>query len=70
MFVLSVEENGNLVNMYLMEEQGYNVKHLILYQDYKSTITLFEKGESISQRTKHIATSYYFIKGNVTCELI
>ena len=45
----------NLGLMYLMEEQDYNVKPLILYQDNKSTIALLEKGRYTSQRTKHIA---------------
>jgi hypothetical protein len=57
---------GNLGLMYLMEEQGYNVKPLILYQDNKSAITLLEKGRSTSQRTKHIATRYFFIKDRIT----
>ena len=57
---------GNLGLMYLMEEQGYNVKPLILYQDNKSAIALLEKGRSTSQRTKHIATRYFFIKDRIT----
>jgi hypothetical protein len=57
---------GNLGLMYLMEEQGYNVKPLILYQDNKSAIILLEKGRSTSQRTKHIATRYFFIKDRIS----
>ena len=34
---------GNLGLMYLMEEQGYNVKPLIFYQDKKSVILLWRK---------------------------
>jgi hypothetical protein len=56
---------SNLGFMYLMEEQGYDVKPLILYQDNTSAITLMEKGRSTSQRTKHIATRYFFIKDRI-----
>ena len=54
---------GNLGLMYLLEEQGYDVRPLILYQDNTSAITLMEKGRSTSQRTKHIAIRYilYYI---------
>ena len=47
---------GNLGLMHLIEEQGYNVKPLILNQDNKSAVTLLEKERSTSQRTQHIAT--------------
>ena len=65
-FGVSDAMGGNLGLMYLMEEQGYNVKPLILYQDNKSAIALLEKGRSTSQRTKHIATRYFFIKDRIT----
>ena len=57
---------GNLGLMYLMEEQGYDIKPLILYQDNTSAITLMEKGRSTSQRTKHIATRYFFVKDRIS----
>jgi hypothetical protein len=57
---------SNLGVMYLMEEQGYNVRPLILYQDNMSAITLMEKGRSTSQRTKHIATRYFFVKDRIS----
>jgi hypothetical protein len=53
---------SNLGLMYLMEEKVHQVKLLILYQDYTSVITFMEKGHPTSQRTKHIATRYFFIK--------
>jgi hypothetical protein len=56
---------SNLGLMYLMQEQGYDIKPLILYQDNTSAITLMKKGRSTSQRTKHIATRYFFIKDRV-----
>ena len=52
---------GNLGLMYLMEEQGYNVQPIILYQENFSFITLITKGKSTSQRTKHIATRILFV---------
>ena len=57
---------SNLGLMYLMEEQGYDIKPLILYQDNTSAITLMEKGRSTSQRTKHIATRYFFVKDRIS----
>jgi hypothetical protein len=54
--------------MYLMNEQGYEVKPLILYQDNKSAITLMEKGHSTSNRTKHIPIRYYFVKDRIDKE--
>ena len=51
--------------MYLLEEQGYVVKPITLYQDNKSAITLMEKGRSTSQRTKHISVRYFFVKDRI-----
>ena len=55
---------SNLGLMYLLEEQGYNVKPLILYQDNTSVITLMEKERSTSETytSLHIATRYFFVK--------
>ena len=57
--------SSNLGLLYLLVEQGYDVKPLILYQDNKSAITLMEKGRSTSQRTKHISTRYFFVKDRI-----
>jgi hypothetical protein len=54
--------------MYLLEEQGYNIKPVILYQDNTSTITLLSKGRSTSQRTKHISVRYFFVKDRIDRE--
>jgi len=56
---------SNLGLMYLLQEQGYDIKPLILYQDNTSAITLMEKGRSTSQRTKHIDIKYFFIKDRI-----
>ena len=44
---------GNLGLMSLMQEQGYDVQPIILFQDNTSAITLMIKGKRTSQRTKH-----------------
>ena len=49
--------------MHLSQEQGYDVRPVILDQDNTSAIT--EKGRSTSQRTKHIAIRYFFIKDRI-----
>ena len=51
--------------MYLMQEQGYNVQTVILYQDNTSTVTLMTKGKSTSQRIKPKATRYVFVKDRI-----
>ena len=53
---------GTLSLMYLLEGKGYDVRPLILYQDNTSAITLMEKGRPTSQRTKHIAIRYFFLR--------
>ena len=57
-----------------MEEQGYNVKKNILYQDNKSAILLETNGRrSAGKRSRALNIRYFFItdqveKGNVTIE--
>jgi hypothetical protein len=49
-----------------MQEQGYDVDALLLYQDIMSAILLETNGRAISsKRTKHIKMKYYFIKDKV-----
>jgi len=43
-------------------EQGYKMKPVIMMQDNTSTISLAEKGHSTSEKTKHIAVRYFFVK--------
>jgi hypothetical protein len=45
-----------------LRDQGYNVPPVILYQDNKSAIALFNRGYSTSDLTKHIALRYFWIK--------
>ncbi len=48
---------------YFMEEQGYDMEPLLLYQDNMSAILLETNGKvSSSKRTKHIKVKYFFIK--------
>ena len=46
-------------------EQGYNVQPATVYQDNQSTMHLVRNGKSNSERTKHIATRFYFVKDRV-----
>jgi hypothetical protein len=48
-----------------LQEQGYNVGPAILYQDNQSTMALIKNGRSNSERTRHIAIKYFFIKDRV-----
>jgi hypothetical protein len=45
-----------------LQEQGFKVAPAKLYQDNTSTIILAKKGRASSERTRHIAIRYYFIK--------
>ena len=59
---------------FFMEEQGYDVKENILYQDNKSTILLENNGKrSSGKRTRAINIRYFFLtdqveKGNLRIE--
>ena len=49
-----------------MEDQGYNVKEAIVYQDNQSAILLETKGKDSSERrTRHMNVRYFFIKDQV-----
>ena len=48
---------------YFIEVQGYSVEQNVLFQDNKSTILLATNGHwSISKRTKHVKSRYFFVK--------
>ena len=46
-------------------EQGYSCGPARLFQDNKSTIVLANKGLSTSEKTRHIAIRYYFVKDRI-----
>ena len=48
-----------------MIEQGYTIQPATIFQDNTSTMFLVKNGKSNSERTKHIATRFYFIKDRV-----
>jgi hypothetical protein len=51
---------------YFMEEQGYDMEPLLLYQDNMSAIRLETNGKaSSSRRTKHIKVKYFYIKEKI-----
>jgi hypothetical protein len=45
-----------------LRDLGYEVTPMVLYQDNKSAIALFNRGYSTSDLTKHIALRYFWIK--------
>jgi hypothetical protein len=48
-----------------LKKQGYDIPQAILYQDNQSCIMLSEKGNTVSQRTRHINIRYFFIQDRV-----
>ena len=62
---MSDNTEDNLGIMYFLEDEGYKIKPMVLYQDNKSAMTFMDKGRSTSHRTRHIATRYFFIKDRV-----
>ena len=45
--------------------QGYDMPPAKVYQDNQSTMALIDKGESHSERTRHIKIRYFWVKDNV-----
>jgi len=45
--------------------QGYEMDPATVYQDNKSTICMAEKGRSTSDRTRHIAIRYFWVKDRI-----
>jgi hypothetical protein len=51
---------------YFLQEQGYEMKPSLVYQDNKSAMLLEENGRaSSSKRTKHINVRYFFVKDRI-----
>ncbi len=51
---------------YFMQEQGFNIEVLLLYQDNMSAMLLETNGKARSlKHTKHIKVNYFFIKDKV-----
>ena len=48
-----------------MLELGYDVAPATVYQDNKSTLKLIERGRPASDRTRHVAIRFFFIKDRV-----
>jgi len=48
-----------------LEQQGYKCKPVRMFQDNQSTIALANKGFSTSEKTRHIAIRYYFVKDRI-----
>ena len=54
---------------YFLNEQGYNIKEAILYQDNQSAILLQKNGRASSgKRTKHINIQYFFMVDRIKNE--
>jgi hypothetical protein len=47
---------------YWLEDNGYKVNPIILFQDNMSTIAMIQKGKPCSRSTRHIKMRYFFIK--------
>ena len=45
--------------------QGYQLDAAVIYQDNMSTIALVKKGQSTSERSRHINIRYFFVKDRV-----
>jgi len=45
--------------------QGYHLSAAVVYQDNKSTIAMATKGASTSERTRHVALRYFFVKDRI-----
>ena len=45
--------------------QGYHLSAAVVYQDNKSTIAMANKGASTSERTRHVALRYFFVKDRI-----
>ena len=51
---------------YFLQEQGYDMKPSLIYQDNKSAMLLEENGRaSSSKRTKHINVRYFFVHDRI-----
>jgi hypothetical protein len=52
-------------NLFL-EDQGYESKDTIIYQDNKSTMLWMQNGrQSLGKRAKHINVRYFFVKDRI-----
>lgn len=66
--VVGVDDGLPLVlwTRYFLQEQGYEMRPSLLYQDNKSAMLLEENGKASStKRTKHINVRYFFIKDKI-----
>jgi hypothetical protein len=62
---LSDEMSQVLWTRNFLLEQGYKVDAATVMQDNMSTITMANKGRSTSNRTRHIAIRYFFVKDRI-----
>jgi hypothetical protein len=66
--VVGVDDRLPLVlwTRYFLQEQGYEMRPSLIYQDSKSTMLLEQNGKaSSSKRTKHINVRYFFVKDKI-----
>ena len=63
-----------VMELYLIQEQGYDMSHTLIYQDNKSSMLLEVNGKILSsKRAKDIKSKYFFVtdkvaKGEVVIE--
>jgi hypothetical protein len=66
--IVGVDDGLPLVlwTRYFLQEQGYEMRPSLLYQDNKSAMLLEQNGKASStKRTKHINVRYFFVKDKI-----
>jgi hypothetical protein len=51
--------------LYFIQAQGYNINHVVSFEDNQSTIKLITNNTASSNRTKHIKIRYFWIKDKI-----
>jgi hypothetical protein len=67
---MSEEASQALWMKYWLEDNGYKVNPIILYQDNMSTIAMIKKGKPCSRSTRHIKMRYFFIKDYMNMKIM
>ena len=50
---------------FIIDEQGYDIKPLIINQDNQSVIAMIKRGKPSSKYSRHINIRYFFIKDKI-----
>jgi hypothetical protein len=64
--VATADHSGQVISMRnFLIEQGFKMKPAKIYKDNQSELALIKNGQSNSERTRHIAVRFFFIKDRV-----